>query len=403
MGTSRSIEVDFVGIHFLNPFILASAPPTASGEMIERAFELGWGGAVIKTLAYDIRQTQNVHPRIHSVKQSGKIIGFSNFELGSPKPVDLWLKDISRVKKKYPNQVLFASLLHTEGLIQKQWIEVAKRCAEAGVDGLELNFSCPHGMAEAGGGAMIGGDVNSIKKILSWLRREVDLPIMVKLPAMVDNLPRKALVAKESGADAISAINTINSLPGVDVYNFAPDPQVGGESAYSGLSGPAIKPIGLRCVAQIASNVDIPISGIGGIKNWEDAVQYFLVGASTVQVCSGVMQWGYQIIKELKVGLQEYMGKMGFSRINDFVGLALPKIRRHNDLRRDYRVLSDVDLQKCIGCGFCSVVCNDSGYQAIQMFDKRPIIDREKCDGCGLCIQICPVSNCMTLISVHAK
>jgi dihydropyrimidine dehydrogenase (NAD+) subunit PreA len=399
-----SLEVDFAGIHFPNPFILASAPPTTSGEMIERAFEEGWGGAVIKTLAYDIRRTVNVQPRIHSIKQDGRIIGFSNIELGSPKPIEAWVKDISRIKRNFQKNALFASLLHTEGLVQEQWVEVAKKCEDAGVDGLELNFSCSHGMAEGGGGAIIGGNVDLIRKILGWLREEVRIPIMVKMPAMVDDLPHKAIVAKESGANAISAINTINSLSGVDIYHFTPYPQVDRESCYSGLSGPAIKPIGLRCVAQIASSVDVPVSGIGGITNWEDVVEYFLVGASTVQVCSAVMQWGYRIIEDLKQGLQDYMVKMGFAEINDFVGLALPHIKRHNDLRRDYRLKSLVDVDKCIGCGLCTVACGDSGYQAIKLSEKRKaLVDEEKCDGCGLCCQICPVSNCIKLIRKENK
>jgi dihydropyrimidine dehydrogenase (NAD+) subunit PreA len=401
---SISLEVDFAGLHFLNPFMLASAPPTTSGEMIERAFEAGWGGAVIKTLAYDVRQTQNVNPRIHSVKQDGKIVGFSNIELGSPKPVDHWAKEIARIKKNYPNNILFASLLHTEGLVQEQWVEVAKKCEDAGVDGLELNFSCSHGMAESGGGAMIGGNVDLIKRILGWLRESVKIPIMVKMPATVDDLPGKAMVAKESGANAISAINTINSLSGIDIYRFTPYPQVDGKSCYSGLSGPAIKPIGLRCVAQIAAKVEIPISGIGGITDWGDVVEYFLVGASTVQICSAVMQYGYRIIKDLKQGLNDYMEKMGFTRINDFVGLALPHIKRHNDLNRGYRLKSHFDLDTCIGCGLCAIACDDSGYQAIKLSDTRkPIVDEEKCDGCGLCSQICPILGCITLVPKNQK
>ena len=394
-----SLEVDFAGLRFPNPFILASAPPTTSGEMIERAFEEGWGGAVIKTLAYDISQTQNVNPRIHSVKQDGKILGFSNIELGSPKPVDEWMKEVVRIKRNYPHHILFASLLHTEGLVEEHWVEVARKCQDAGADGLELNFSCSHGMAESGGGASIASRPDLIGRVLGWVRKAVHIPVMVKMPAMVDDLPGKAMVVKQSGANAISTINTINSLSGVDVYRFTPYPQVGGESCYSGLSGPAIKPIGLRCVAQIAAGVDIPVSGIGGITNWEDAVQYLLVGASTVQVCSAVMQYGYRIVKDLKQGLQDYMEKMGFSRVTDCVGLALPHIKKHNVLRRDHKLAGNVDVSQCIGCGLCRAACEDSGYQAIRISEDRSAnIDKEKCDGCGLCVQICPVEGCIQMV-----
>ncbi|MHA1482910.1 MAG: NAD-dependent dihydropyrimidine dehydrogenase subunit PreA [Candidatus Heimdallarchaeaceae archaeon] len=396
---SASIEVDFAGIHFINPFILSSAPPTTTGDMIEKAFEEGWGGAVIKTLAYDISQAQNVNPRIHSVKQDGRIIGFSNFELGSYREIDVWLKDIPRIKKRFPKNILLVSLLHTEGLIKEEWVEVAEKCAEAGVDGFELNFSCSHGMAESGGGATIASNVELIKEVLGWVREAVDLPIMVKLPAVVENLPYKAKTAEENGADAISTINTINCLPGIDIYNFTPYPQVDGKSAFSGLSGSVIKPIGLRCVAGIAQEVNIPVSGMGGISNWEDAVQYLLAGASTVQVCSAVMQYGYRIINDLKQGLRDYMEEMNFKTIDDFKGLALKNIEKHNSLSRKYRLVSQVDPDKCVGCGLCSRVCKDSAYQAIEMSDKRiPIIDENKCDGCGLCNQICPIMGAMKLV-----
>lgn len=388
----------FAGIKFINPFILSSAPPTTSGEMIERAFEDGWGGAVIKTMAYDLSQCKNVTPRIHSVKRDGNIVGFANFELGSPKPIDIWLEDISRIKRNYPDHVLFASLLHTEGLIKGQWEEVAIKCSDAGVDGFELNFSCSHGMAESGGGATIGSNVELIKEVVGWVRNVTSLPVMTKFPAMVSDLPGKAIAAKKAGADAVSTINTLNCIPEIDIHNFTPYPNVEGKSAYCGLSGSLLKPIGLRCVAQIASTVDIPISGIGGIGNWEDAVQYILAGATTVQVCSAVMQYGYRIIKDLKQGLYDYMDRMNFESINDFSGLALKNIFKHNDLSRDYRVVSVVNEEKCIGCGLCYIVCRDNGYQAIEMSKARiPEIISEKCDGCGLCVQVCPVQNCLTL------
>lgn len=392
-----SLEVNFAGIHLPNPFVLSSAPPTTTGEMIEKAFAEGWGGAVIKTLTYDPGNYRNVNPRIRSIKRDGRIVGFTNFELGTGRTVEVWLKDIARIKRNFPDRALFASLLHTEGLIESQWREVASRCAEAGADGFELNFSCSHGMAEGGGGAVVGGNEDLIRQVVTWVRESVDKPVMVKLPAIVDNLPRKAKIAKEAGADAIATINTINSLPGIDIYNFVPYPQVGGHSAFGGLSGTAIKPIGLRCVAQIAGNVDIPVSGMGGISSWSDAVEYLLVGASTLQVCSAVMQYGYRIAADLKQGLSDYMDQMGFARLDDFIGLALPNIKKHNELSRKYRIVSTAAYDKCTGCGLCAVVCADSGYQAISMNDsKRPVIDEEKCDGCGLCAQICPVADCMS-------
>jgi dihydropyrimidine dehydrogenase (NAD+) subunit PreA len=393
-----SLEVDFASLRLKNPFILASAPPTGFRQMIERAFELGWAGAVTKTLAYDPRYTSNVQPRIRAVRKKKAIIGFSNFELGSPRPLSAWIDDIYWIKKNYPGHVLFASLLHADGLVEDQWREVARRCEEAGADGLELNFSCPHGMAEGAGGASIASRVDVIGEVLRWVKESASIPVMVKLPAIVENLPEKALAAKKSGADAIAAINTISSLSGIDIRTFVPFPQVDGKSAYSGLSGAAIKPIGLRCVAQIAASVDLPVSGIGGISTWQDAVEYMLAGAGTVQVCSAVMHHGYGIIREMTEGLGVYMKEMGFSSARDIIGRALPNIRKHNELSRAYRVSALADDKVCTGCGLCIVACQDSGYQAIEMSDlKKPIIDREKCDGCGLCSQVCPVQNCISM------
>jgi dihydropyrimidine dehydrogenase (NAD+) subunit PreA len=289
-------------------------------------------------------------------------------------------------------------MLHTEGLVRQQWVEVAERCSEAGVDGLELNFSCSHGMAEGGGGAVVGGSQELIRRVLGWIREATDKPVFVKLPAMVENLPQKALAAQQSGASAISAINTLNCLPGIDIYNFTPYPIVAGKGAFGGLSGTAIKPVGLRCVAQIAGQVQIPISGIGGIATWQDAVEYFLVGASTVQVCSAVMRVGYRIVEDLCEGLLGYMDKMEFAKINDFVGMALPNIVKHNALSRDYKLVSTVNLDSCTRCGLCAIACRDSAYQAIELDENRvPVIDKQQCDGCGLCVQICPVPGCMKL------
>lgn len=389
--SNKKLETVFTGLSFPNPFILASAPPTTNGEMIQRAFDMGWGGAIIKTLCYDLKLTQNVRPRIHSIRLGKNISAFANMELGSPRSIDEWLDDIYAIKRNYPENILFASLLHTESLVQEQWEATVKRCVDAGVDGFELNFSCSHGMAEKGGGGRIAQNVDLIKEILGWVRKATNLPIMVKFPVLVEDLPAKVKVAKTSGADAVSAINSINCLPEVDIYNFVPYPAVNGVSAFSGLSGHAIRPVGLRTVAQIAKNVDIPISGIGGIYTWEDAVQYFLVGATTVQVCSAVMQNGYGIIKKMIQGLTSYMEEMHINRVNDMVGKALPNILAHKELSRSYRVVSSIDTKLCNKCKSCLIACRDSGYQAISLDEKGyPVISSEKCDGCGICVQICP-------------
>ena len=281
--------------------------------------------------------------------------------------------------------------------MEEQWREVTRMFDEAGADGFELNFSCSHGMAESGGGATVGGSEEAIKMVTTWVREETKKPVMTKLPAIVQDIPGKARAAEAAGADAIATINTLNSLPGIDIHTFVPYPSVDGRSAFQGLSGAAIKPIALRTVAQIAKAVNIPVSGIGGIYNWRDAVEFILAGASSLQVCSAVMHHGYRIINDMTAGLLNYMEEMGFETINDFCGKALPNIFRHNDLSRAYKLYSQPDAEKCVGCGRCVAVCADSAYSAIHLDENRKaVVDKEKCDGCGLCTQVCPVS-CMTM------
>ena len=385
-----TLKTTFAGVSMPNPFMLASAPPTTNCEMVARSFDAGWGGAVLKTMAYDLRMARNVNPRIAAYKVGKSIHGFTNFELGSPKPISKWLEDARWLKERFPEHAVFVSLLHTEGLVEEQWREVTRMFNDAGIDGFELNFSCSHGMAEAGGVAQVGGNEEAIKMVTNWVRSETNLPVMPKLPAMVPNIGSKARAAEEAGADAIATINTLNSIPGIDIYNFVPYPTVDGKSAFSGMSGRAIKPIALRTVAQVAKAVNIPVSGIGGIYTWQDAVEFILAGASSLQVCSAVMENGYKCVEAMNKGLLKYMEEMGFETISDFVGKALPNITAHNNLSRTYKLHAECDETKCIGCSRCVAVCSDSAYSAISMDGKHASVDAAKCDGCGLCTQVCP-------------
>lgn len=388
---AATLKTTFAGVSMPNPFMLSSAPPTTNCEMVARSFDAGWGGAVLKTLAYNLNLVQNVNPRITAYRVGKSIQGFTNFELGSPTPIGKWLEGSRWLKDRFPEHAVFISLLHTEGLIEEQWREVVRAFNDTGIDGYELNFSCTHGMAEGGGGAQVGSREESIKMVTRWVREETKLRVMPKLPAMVPDLPGKARAAKEAGADAIAAINTLNSLPGIDLHTFVPYPSVGGNSAFQGLSGRAIKPVALRSVAQIAGAVDLPVSGMGGIYTWEDAAEFILAGARSLQVCSSVMEYGYDIVSKMKSGLLDYMDEMGFETIDDFAGKALAHIAPHRELPRRYRLYAKADGEKCIGCGRCVHSCADSAYGAIALADGHACVDPAKCDGCGLCSQICPV------------
>ncbi len=407
MAASNRVDLSatFCGIRFPNPFVLSSAPPTASGEMIRRAFDAGWGGAVIKTLAYapSAADNWNVTPRIASLRYQDREIGISNFELASPRALDLWMREIGEIKRDYPDRALIASLMHTMKPCDEQWVTLAKMCEDAGADGIELNLSCPHGMAEQGGGGAIGSSPAATEMVTGWVTGAVSIPVIAKIPGLAPDIVAVAKAAAKSGVSGITTINTILGLIGVDIENHCPIPNVGGMGAFTGCSGPIIKPIGLRCVAQVAGSKTLPICGSGGIATWSDAVEYVMLGASIVQVCSAVMMNGYGIIEDLVGGLARYMRRQGFASVADMVGLALPKLGPQRELSRERKVVSSIDQSRCLKDGRCFVACRDAGYQAISLNEEGyPVVDETKCDGCGLCAQICPVWGCVAMKNTSA-
>jgi dihydropyrimidine dehydrogenase (NAD+) subunit PreA len=388
VGQSVDLGVTAVGLKFENPFILASAPPTAGGDLIRKAFARGWAGAVIKTIKPDELNVSDVSPRFETIRgDDGAIIGFENFELLSKKPVAYWVEEIAAIKRQYPNKVLIASIM--ADLQEDSWQNLALTLQNAGSDALELNFSCPHGMPEQGIGSAIGQDPRLTGMITGWVKRAVGVPVIVKLSPNVTDIQLLARAAVDAGADAITAINTVQCLIGVDLETLTPRPVVDGLSAFGGYSGPAIKPIGLRCVAQIAQCVDVPILGVGGVCKWSDAAEYLALGAALVQVCTGVMLQGFGIIDDLTRQFELYLKSKGFSSPQQIKGVALKKVVPHEQLSRRYVVRAKVDDGRCTLCGDCLRACSDSGYQAISMAEKTVVIDEDKCDGCSLCSLVC--------------
>ncbi|MEE8340971.1 MAG: NAD-dependent dihydropyrimidine dehydrogenase subunit PreA, partial [Candidatus Neomarinimicrobiota bacterium] len=285
------LSVNFCGIKSPNPFWLASGPPANCGEQIMRAFDIGWGGAVWKTLG---KPVVNVSSRLGAMDYSGKkIAGFNNIELITDRPLDTNFKEIYAVKKRYPNNAVIVSLM-TES--KKEWKDLIQRSEEAGADGLELNFGCPHGMCERGMGSSVGQEPKVLKEITSWVKEYAKIPIIVKLTPNISNIIDPGIAAVEGGTDGLSLINTIKSIIGINLKNFAPLPSVHGESTNGGYCGPAVKPIALYMVGALAreKNITVPISGIGGISTWQDTVEFFALGATTVQVCTAVMHYGYR-------------------------------------------------------------------------------------------------------------
>ncbi len=394
-----NLNSNFAGIKSPNPFWLASAPPTNSGYQVMKAFDAGWGGAVWKTLGIPII---NVSSRYGSVNyRNSKMIGFNNIELITDRPLRDNLREIEEVKKRFPDHAVIASLMVET---KEEWHEIMRQVTDAGADGVELNFGCPHGMCERGMGSAVGQEPKVLKTIVSWVKEVATIPVIVKLTPNITDITRPAVAAVEGGGDAISLINTIQSLVGVDIDHFVPYPIVDGKSTSGGYCGPAVKPIAMNMLKNCAQHpgVNIPISGIGGIENWRDAVEYILLGATNVQVCTAVMHYGFGIIREMVAGFEQYMDEKGFKTIEDMRGRALRNVLHWEELNLDYKIVASINPDKCIGCQLCYTACEDGAHQAIglsgDLSDRIPNIIEENCVGCNLCSLVCPVEECITMV-----
>ena len=393
------LKVEFAGLKLMSPFMLAPAPPTATGEMIQRAFGGGWAGALTKSIA--LQPSVDARPRLARLAMANKTIGLENIELVSQRKLDVWVKDIEDIKLHYPDHVLFASL--TAGVVREEWHSLIKQVEEAGVDGVQLDFGCPHGMPGKGMGSIQGQDPTVAGEITRWAKEIATVPVMVKLTPNVTDIAQIGRSCEEAGADAIAAIDTVSALIGVDLDRLEPLPSVGGTSALGGYSGPGIKPIGLRCIAQLAKGTGLPLSGIGGIARWQDAAEYILIGASTVQVCTAAMLQGYGTVEKMKKGLSAYMEKKGFQSVGEMRGEILPKITAHEELNFAHKVVAAIDEGLCSRCGLCYTACMDGGWQAIEMESREvdPRVVIERCDGCSLCTHVCPVEGCITMLPLQ--
>jgi len=364
-----------------------------------KAFDQGWGGAVWKTLGVPV---VNVSSRYGGINYRGnRLIGLNNIELITDRPLKDNLREIEEVKKYFPNHAVIASLMVES---KKEWHQIVKDVQNAGSDGIELNFGCPHGMCERGMGSAVGQEPKVLETIVGWVKEVSTIPVIVKLTPNISDITEPAQAAKRGGGDAISMINTIQSIVGVDIDNFVPYPNVDGQSTNGGYCGPAVKPIALNMVKNCAihPDVNLPISGIGGIENWKDAVEHILLGATNVQVCTAVMHYGFGIIREMLPGLERYMTEKKFKTIDDVVGKALPNVKNWEDLNLKYKVVASIDEKKCIECQICYTACEDGAHQAIGLSNQEgirvPYIIEENCVGCNLCSLVCPVEDCISMV-----
>lgn len=400
------ISANIAGIKSPNPFWLASAPPTDKAYNVNRAFEAGWGGVVWKTLGEDGPPVVNVSSRYGSVDFAGsRMMGFNNIELITDRPLKVNLKEIKEVKKNWSDRAVVTSLMVP--CEEKAWKDILKEIEDTGTDGIELNFGCPHGMSERGMGAAVGQVPEYIQMVTEWCKQYCDFPVIVKLTPNITDVRYAAMAALKGGADAVSLINTINSIVSIDLDVMAPTPTVAGKGTHGGYCGPAVKPIALNMVAEISrgeTTKDLPISGIGGIGTWRDAAEFFSVGCYNVQVCTAAMRYGFKIIDDMVDGLSHWMDSKNYKTLEDFRGKAIENITDWQYLDLNFKTLASIDSETCIGCGLCYAVCEDTAHQAISKSTSTSqtrhrdykVID-EECVGCNLCALVCPVDNCITM------
>jgi dihydropyrimidine dehydrogenase (NAD+) subunit PreA len=400
------LRCTIAGIETINPFWLASAPPTDKQYNVERAFAAGWGGVVWKTLGVD-PPVINVSSRYGVHKDTSRgILGINNIELISDRPLDVNLREIEQVRKNWPDRIIIGSMMAP--VEEELWKDLAIKIANSGVHGIELNLGCPHGMCERGMGSAIGQVPELVENTTRWVREVVDIPVFTKLTPNTTDILLPAEAARKGGAHAVALINTVNSIINVDLDAMAPTPTVDGKGSHGGYCGSAVKPIALHMVAEIArarETQGLDISAIGGITTWKDAAEFIALGANALQVCTAAMLYGFKIIEDLNEGLSDFMDVKGYKSIDDFRGLALPNTVNWNDLNMNYDLKAKIDKDKCIECGRCHIVCEDTSHQAITIETSDAgreftVVDDE-CVGCNLCQHVCPVPDCITMEPVE--
>ena len=394
------LSSDFLGIKSPNPFWLASAPPTDKAYNVVRAFQAGWGGVVWKTLGEAGPPIVNVNgPRYGAIWGADRrLLGLNNIELITDRPLEVNLREIKQVKRDWPDRAMIVSLMVP--CEEQAWKAILPLVEETGADGIELNFGCPHGMSERGMGAAVGQVPEYIEMVARWCKQNTRMPVIVKLTPNITDIRYPARAAKKGGADAVSLINTVSSITSVNLDSFSPEPSIDGKGSHGGYCGPAVKPIALNMVAEIARDAEtrgMPISGIGGVTTWRDAAEFLALGAGNVQVCTAAMTYGFKIVQEMISGLSQYMDEKEMT-LPELIGRATPNVTDWQYLNLNYVTKARIDQDACIKCGRCYAACEDTSHQAISMSPERvfEVMDDE-CVACNLCVNVCPVENCITM------
>ncbi len=387
---------------------MASAPPAATGKLMADSFEAGWAASIMKTVGPVEEPIINVAPRIQTMKKWNREIAMQNIELITDRRLSVWLEELVILRKRYPKKMIIGSVMGP-GHDMDAWAKLVEAMNKVGCDAIELNLGCPHGMPERDMGAICSQDPDIVFNIVLTAKAVSNVPIMTKLTPNVTNISVMAKAAQRAGTDAITVINTVNGIIGVDIYKKEPHLSVKGYTAVGGISGNAVKPIGLKCVAECKQATGLPISGAGGISSWSEGVEYLLMGAGQLQVCTEIMLRGFKIVQGMNKGLEKYMDEMGFTSVDDIVGDLYTHVTSFDTLlKKSSSEKVAINETTCTGCNLCIVACDDAGYGALKMkavadtnrsHGKRNVAELiyDNCTGCNLCVAVCPVPECMTL------
>jgi dihydropyrimidine dehydrogenase (NAD+) subunit PreA len=331
-----------------------------------------------------------------------RVLGINNIELITDRDLHTNLEEIKRVKADYPDRAIIVSLMVP--CEEQAWKDILPLVEDTGADGIELNFGCPHGMAERGMGSAVGQVPEYIEMVTRWCKKYYSKPVIVKLTPNITDIRKPAAAAMRGGADAVSLINTINSITSVNLDSMSPEPSIDGKGTHGGYCGPAVKPIAMSMVSEISrfeETKGLPISGIGGVTTWRDAAEFITLGCGNVQVCTAAMTYGFKIVQEMISGLSQWMDEKGHTSIADFMGAAVPNTTDWQYLNLNYVAKAVINQDDCISCGRCYAACEDTSHQAIAMSEDRTfsVIDAE-CVACNLCVDVCPVEDCITMVAL---
>lgn len=389
------LSVEYCGFKFVNPFILASAPPSDTYEMVRDAFRAGWAGAVLKTTSMEDYVVDIAYPCIAGVRQMGNIIGLGNIDNISEFHMDEMERAVRLLKQEFPDRIVATSIW---GTTRESWEILTRRSVECGADYLEVSMSCPTDSPIGGMHYMIGQIPEEAAKIVGWIVQAADgFPVVPKLTGDVTDIVSIAQAVKEAGAAALCAVDSRHGMIGIDLDSLAPLPNIEGKGTFGGMVGAFLKPFELRTLASLGAGQSLKVAASGGATTWHDAAEYIAAGASLVQVCTAVMLYGYEIVGDLTEGLAYYLESKGLKSVTELVGMALPNVVPQSALNPIKHAVAYVDKTRCTKCGRCMVSCDDGGHQAYVLDeDGYPTVDKEKCYGCGLCPDVCP-AECISL------